>query len=151
AYLVPWGASASARFLAAALREDLKLLTGDRPFKLASRTYPAGTLIVRVKDNDAGLEEKVGRLAKMSGAEVDATDTGWVDEGAGFGSNRVFSVPRATVAVAWDRPVGAVSAGAVRYVLERQFGYPVTPVRTDQIARGDLSQFQVIILPDTGR
>jgi hypothetical protein len=105
---------------------------------------------VKVKDNAADVADKVERLAKSSGAEVYATDTGWVDEGVNFGSNRVFAVPRANVALAWDRPTNTASAGAARFILERQFGYPVSVVRTDQLARGDLSQFQVIILPDVG-
>ena len=150
AYLVPWGVSAAARFLAAGLQDGLQIATTDRAFKLAGRTYGTGTLIVKVRDNAADVHEKVARLAKSSGAEVYATDTGWVDEGANFGSHRVFSVPRAVVAMAWDRPTGASSAGATRFVLEREYGYPVTVVRTDQLARGDLNQFQVIILPDTG-
>jgi hypothetical protein len=150
AYLVPWGVSAAARFLAAGLQEDLKILTSDKVFKLAGRTYPTGSLIVKVKDNAADVAEKVERLAKSSGAEVYATDTGWVDEGVNFGSNRVFSVPRASVALAWDRPTNSGAAGATRFLLERQYGYPVSVVRTDQLARGDLNQFQVIILPDTG-
>jgi hypothetical protein len=32
-------------------------------------------------------------------------------------------------------------------VLERQFGYPVTPVRTPRLATADLARFQVVILP----
>jgi zinc carboxypeptidase len=149
AYLVPWGVSAAARFLTAGLQEDLKILTTDKVFKLAGRTYPAGSLILKVKDNAPDLAEKVERIAKSSGAEVYATDTGWVDEGVNFGSSRVFGVPRAVVALAWDRPTAPASAGAARFILERQYGYPVSAVRTDQLA-GDLSQFQVIILPDTG-
>jgi hypothetical protein len=150
AYLVPWGVSAAARFLAAGLQEGLHILTTDKVFKLAGRTYPTGSLIVKVKDNAPDVAGKVERLAKSSGAEVYTTDTGWVDEGSNFGSGRVFPVPRPAIAVAWDRPTAASSAGAARFVLERQFGYPVSAVRTDQLARGDLSQFQVIILPDAG-
>ena len=150
AYLVPWGVSAAARFLAAGLQEDFKILTSDKVFKLAGRSYPTGSLIIKVKDNAPDLAAKVERIAKSSGADVYTTDTGWVDEGVNFGSNRVFAVPRAVVAEAWDRPTSASSAGATRFILERQYGYPVTSVRTDQLARGDLSQFKVIILPDTG-
>ncbi len=150
AYLIPWGVSSAARFLTGGLQAGLHISTSDKSFKLAGRTYPNGTLIVRVKENAPDLAEKVERLAKSSGAEVYTTDTGWVDEGVNFGSQRVFSVPRAVIALAWDRPTGASAAGATRFLLERQFGYPVTVVRTDQLARGDLSQFQVIILPESG-
>ena len=149
AYLVPWGVSSAARFLASALQEDIKIDTTDKEFKLAGREFPRGTLIVKVKGNTPDLAAKIDQLAKSSGAEIVATNTGWVDEGANFGSNRVFSVPKPVIALAWDRPTSSAAAGATRFVLEREYGYPVTVVRTDQLARGDLSQFQVIILPET--
>jgi hypothetical protein len=43
----------------------------------------------------------------------------------------------------------ASSAGAARFVLERQYGYPVTIVRTAQLGAADLSKFQVLILPES--
>ena len=150
AYLVPWGVSSAARFLASALQEGLKIDTTDKEFKLAGRSFLPGTLIVKVKENAPDLAAKIDQLAKSSGAEIVGTNTGWVDEGANFGSNRVFSVPRPAIALAWDRPTSAAAAGATRFVLEREYGYPVTVVRTEQLARGELDQFQVIILPETG-
>ena len=57
---------------------------------------------------------------------------------------------RPAILLAWDRPTNANSAGAARWVLERQFGYPVTVIRTQQIADADLTKFQVIILPEGG-
>src|SRR5262249_38030775 len=149
AYLPAWGSSAGARFIAAGLQDGLRIATTDKAFKLNGRTFGSGSLIIQVKENAADVHEKVNRLAKSSGAEVYTTNTGWVDEGTNFGSHRVFPVPRPVVALAWDRPTGASSAGAARFILERQYGYPVTVVRTDQMARGDLNQFKVIILPDT--
>jgi hypothetical protein len=38
----------------------------------------------------------------------------------------------------------------VRFVIERQYGYPVTPIRTSQFGTADLSKFQVLILPSGG-
>ncbi len=150
AYLVPWGIAASARFLSAALQDNLRIATSDRAFKQDGKIFPSGSLIVKVKENGPDLADAMARLAKSSGAEIHTTDSGWVDEGPNFGSHRVFSFPRIKVALAWDRPTGASAAGATRYVLERQYGYPVSVVRTAQLATGDLSQFQVIILPDSG-
>jgi hypothetical protein len=46
--------------------------------------------------------------------------------------------------------VSAYSAGNLRYVLEREFDYPVTVIRVDQLRGADLSRYQVLILPDTG-
>ncbi|HEY2012398.1 MAG TPA: peptidase M14, partial [Bryobacteraceae bacterium] len=150
AYLVPWGTTAAARMLTASLREGLRVRSSDKKFTLGGRVYPDGTLIVMVKENPAGVHESVQKLAAASGAEVVATNSGWVDEGPNFGSSRVLYMKHPAILLAWDRPTNASSAGTVRYILERQFGYPVTVVRTQQMAGADLSKFQVIILPEGG-
>ena len=150
AYLVPWGTQAAGRFLSAALRANIKLHSTDKGFAQNGRKYPNGTLIIKVKENSADLAASLQKLAAASGADVYSTDTGWVDDGVNFGSRYVFAVPKPSIALAWDRPTGASSAGHTRFVLERQFGYPVTPVRTQSLASGNLSRFDVLILPDSG-
>jgi hypothetical protein len=82
--------------------------------------------------------------------DVHATGSGWVDEGINFGSRHVVPLRKPVVALAWDRPVSAGSAGHTRFVLERQFGLPVTPIRSAMLGSADLSRFQVLILPDAG-
>ncbi len=52
--------------------------------------------------------------------------------------------------MAWETPTGPTSAGGLRWMIEREYGYPVTIIRTAQIAGSDLSQYDVIILPDGG-
>jgi len=42
------------------------------------------------------------------------------------------------------------SAGNTRYVIEQQFGYPVTVIRTPSLRRADLSRYDVLILPAQG-
>ncbi len=150
AYLAPWGTTAAARFMTSALREGLRMHSSDRKFAIADRVYPAGTLIVKVKENPESVHATVQKIAGATGAEVVASPTSWVDQGPDFGSRHVFFMRKPAIAIAWDRPTGAGSAGQLRFVLERQFGYPVTPIRTQQLATADLSKFQVIILPDGG-
>jgi hypothetical protein len=148
AYLVPWGTAASARLLAGALRDGLRVLSTDKKFTQNGRVYPDGTLIVMVKDNPSDLHETLRKLAAATRAEVVATDTSWVDDGPNFGSSRVVYMKPPAIAIAWDRPTNATSAGQTRFVLERQFGYPTTVVRTQQLAGADLSRFQAIVLPE---
>lgn len=150
AYLAAWGSSAAGRLLAAALRQNLEVFSSDRPFALRNVRFPAGSLIFKVKDNPPDLHERLARLAAASGANLYATDTGWVDEGVNFGSQHVLRVRQPRIALAWDTPVYSSSAGATRFVLERQYGYPVTPIRVAQLAAADLSRFQVLILPAGG-
>ena len=150
AYLVPWGTAASGRFMTAALRDDIRMYGADKPFSQGGRTYPSGTLVVPVKENAAHVADIVAKIAKNSGAEVIATGTTWVDDGPNFGSRYTPFLKKPAIALAWDQPTNGTSAGETRFVLERQFGYPVTVVRTQQLASADLSKFQVLILPDSG-
>ena len=100
--------------------------------------------------NPADLGERLARLARETGAEAYGTNSGWVEDGVNFGSRWVVAIKKPAIAIAWDTPAQSGSAGATRFVLERQYGYPVTPIRTAQLAGADLSKFQVLILPSGG-
>ena len=148
AYLVPWGSAAAARLLTAALRDGLVILTADKAFTQAEFEYPAGTLIFKTSDNPVDLAGRLRTISAETGASVCAVDTSWVDNGINFGSDNVFRMRRPRIALAWDEPTQATSAGACRFVLERQFGYPVTAVKTRMMGSVDLAEFHVVILPD---
>ncbi|HEY1497595.1 MAG TPA: M14 family metallopeptidase, partial [Candidatus Solibacter sp.] len=150
AYLVPWGSQAAGRLLTAALRQDLKVDSSDKPFAQNGVNFPAGSLILKAAINPADLSERMTRMARETGADVYAANSGWVDDGVNFGSRWVVPIKRPTIAIAWDTPTQSASAGATRFILERQYGYPVTPIRTAQLAGADLSKFQVLILPSGG-
>ncbi len=148
AYLVPWGSMAAARLLTAALRDGLVILTADKAFTQGETPYPAGTLIFKTSDNPGDLGERLRTVSAASGADVYAVDTSWVDDGINFGSDNVVRMRRPRIALAWDEPTQSLSAGACRFVLERQYGYPVTAVKARMMASLDLAEFNVIILPD---
>jgi hypothetical protein len=148
AYLVPWGSAAAVRLLAAAHVAGLYVHSADKSFTLQGVKYPSGSLIFKVRDNPPDLATKLAEMARSTGASVTAASTAWVEEGVNFGSRSVVRLRRPSIALAWDTPATATSAGATRFVLEREFGYPVTPVRASQLATADLSGFTVLILPD---
>ncbi len=150
AYLAPWGNAAAGRLLAAALRQDFRVWSSDKGFTQNGTKYPRGTLILKAKENPPSLHDAIPKLAASTGAEVFATDTGWVEDGVNFGSRYVVHVRKPAIALAWDQPVSSGSAGHARFVLERQYQYPVTPIRTQLLGAADLSRYHVLILPDQG-
>ncbi len=150
AYVIPWGTSGAAKMLTSLLHSNYKIVSNDRPFTLDGKRYELGALVLKVKDNPATLEQEVHKLAESTGADVDAHNSSWADEGPTFGSSHFSSLRKPAILIAWDRPTQAGSAGQARFVIERQFGYPTTVIRTDQIAGADLSKFQTVILPDGG-
>ncbi|MBM3762551.1 MAG: peptidase M14 [Acidobacteria bacterium] len=149
AYLVPWGTQASAKFLAEAFKADLKILSAGKTFTQSGRKYPNGTLILQVKENPDTIHDTVAKLAISSGADIIATNSSWVDEGPNYGSNNTISLKRPNVAIVWDTPVSSQSAGATAFVLERQYGYPVTRLRARSLGFVDLSKFHVLIVPES--
>lgn len=146
-YIVPWGEASAVRFLAAALREGLRVKSNDKAFTNVGNEYPAGSLIIDVADNSEDLYGVVSRIARESGADVVAVNDSWVTEGPSFGSANVVRHNAPRVAMAWDEPTNSYSAGNTKFVIERQFGYPVTAIRVDTLASADLRRYQVLILP----
>jgi hypothetical protein len=149
AYLVPWGTQGSTKFLAEAFKAELKMLSAGKAFTQNGKKYPNGTLIIQVKENAETIHDTVARIAVMSGADVVATNSSWVDEGPNYGSNNTVSLKRPNVAIVWDSPISSQSAGATAFVLERQYGYPVTRLRGRSLAMVDLSKFHVLIVPES--
>ncbi len=148
AYLVPWGQNGAAALLAELLRLGVKARCIDRSFTHEGVVFPAGSYVIRVQDQPADLHTRLRDLAAAHGVSPVCADSSWMDSGPDFGSGRSLArkVPR--VAMAWDRPVNANSAGWARYLLEQRYGIPVTPLRTHQIDDVELDRFTVLILPE---
>lgn len=147
AYLIPWGSGAAAAVIDL-LESGVRVHTADRPFTMGGRTYPAGTAIIRVSEHDASLSSTFGTvLALHPTVEVVPTDTGWVEQGISLGSGEISDLKAPKVAMAWDAPASSLSAGWMRYVIERRFGQPVTAIRAETLRRVDLRKFDVLALP----
>lgn len=148
AYLIPWGTHASVEALSDMFKQNLRVHSSDRPFRLNTVSFNQGTLIVKIKDNPADLFDRMKKLSADYGVDVYPTDSSWVDDGPNFGSENITYLPRPRVVLVYNTPTNPNSAGWTRYQLERRFGYPVTTIRADQMRSADLSKYNVIILPD---
>jgi hypothetical protein len=149
AYLIPWGTGAAAA-VSELLQGGVRVSFAPAPFTIAARRYATGTAIVRVAANAdvKDLHQRVTAVAaKHGGMEVVPTDTGWVDEGISLGSGEVANLRAPKVAMAWDAPTSSLSAGWMRYMIERRFGQPVTAIRTGTLQNVDLRRFDVLALP----
>ncbi|WP_085305605.1 M14 family metallopeptidase [Colwellia polaris] len=148
AFIVPWGDMAAGRFLTAALQQGITIKSADQAFTLANnQQFTAGTLIIEKRRNDDDIAAKVTEIAKSTGAQVQGVDSSWVTKGPSFGSGNTVTMSAPKIAMAWDNPVSSLSAGNTRFVIERQFNYPVTAIRTTTLKNADLSNYQVLILP----
>lgn len=148
AIAVPWSDSGQARLVTLALREGIDGRVTDKAFTTGGRSFPRGTVVFSAGSNTP---EKIARLAALAGevgAETVALESGWVDSGPNLGSEHFARLALPRVAVAWDDGVSPLSAGALRYVLEQRIGLPVTPIRTARLGRADLTEYDVLLVPE---
>ncbi len=146
--IVPWSDSGQARLVTLAVRAGLEARVTNEAFTQSGRTYPRGSVIFTTSANGAEGMAKLAALAQEIGAHTVATDSSWVDDGPNLGSESFARLTLPKVAMAWDDGVSQLSAGAMRYVLERRLGLPVIPIRTNRFSRADLSDYDVVIVPD---
>ena len=142
--------TAGMRFLTAALKEKLPVRSIEEAFTLDGKSYAGGAFIVPRAGSPADLDERVRRIAADSGAEVTALASSWVSSGPSVGSDQATALKAPRVAMAWDDPTDPESAGSIRHILEREYGWPVTAVRTRRLGSADLSRYDVLILPSGG-
>jgi hypothetical protein len=148
AVAVPWTDSGQARFVTLALREGIEARVTDKAFTKNGREFPRGTVVFPAGSNTPEKMARLTALAREVGAHTVAMDSGWVDDGPNLGSESFVRLTLPRVAVAWDDGISQLSAGALRYVLERRIGLPVTPIRTQRLARADLSEYDVLLVPE---
>lgn len=150
AYVVAWGQNGAAALLAELLRLGVKARSIDEPFVLDGVEYPAGSYVVRVHGQPPDLHARMRELAQAHGVTPYCADSSWIERGPDFGTDEGLALKVPRVAMAWDRPVVANSAGWLRYLLEQRYGVPVTPLRTHELGRVELDRFTVLILPEGG-
>lgn len=148
-YVVPWTDGGQARLVIAALKAGLMGKTTDVPFVQNGRSFPSGSTVFTNADNNADLEDALKSLAAEIGAEIVPMATSWVDDGPNFGSTSFAAMRMPKVAIAWGNGTSPTSAGNTRFVLERQLGIPVAPIRVSTMRRADLALYDVLIIPDT--
>ncbi|RMH23206.1 MAG: hypothetical protein D6696_01295 [Acidobacteria bacterium] len=108
-----------------------------------------GTVVARVGQNDASLHQAVRQLAAEHGVAVRAVATGLAAPGLpALGSADVVPVRRVAIALLAEEPVHPYSFGWAWYVLDRQYGLPVTVLRADSLGRTPLAPYQTLVVPD---
>lgn len=148
-YVVPWTDGGQARLVIAALKAGLSGKTTNEAFVQNGRTFPSGSVVFALADNQDTLGAELSQLAREIGAEIVPMANSWVDDGPNFGSSSFAAMKVPRVAIAWGIGTSPTSAGNTRFVLERQLGIPVSPIRVSTVSRADLSLYDVIIIPDT--
>ncbi|RIJ26087.1 carboxypeptidase [Henriciella barbarensis] len=149
-YVVPWSDAAQAKLVLGALDAGLTGRATTEAFTVNGREYPRGSVVFPLAANDSDFATTLNGLATEIGAEYVALQSSWVEDGPNYGSDKFVALTMPKVAMAWGEGTSPTDAGAARYVLERELGIPVAPIRVGTLSRADLGRYDVLILPDAG-
>ncbi|HJU88756.1 MAG TPA: M14 family zinc carboxypeptidase [Gemmatimonadaceae bacterium] len=149
AYVFSPDPSGAPRLAYQLLAEGYRVAVSERPLEAAGKQWPRGTYVVRVARNDTSLATRLDALARESGVEVHGVSSAFTDAGQyGIGSEAVTSLVEPRIALVGGDGVSQPGYGAIWWSFERRYGIKFTPVSTLWLSFGDLSQFNVILIPD---
>lgn len=149
-YVIPWYGVPSARTAGQLMQAGVKLRVAEMPFEINGQRFERGSIIVIKKGNDAVwnlVPEMVSRYANENQVKVSSVNTGFVDKGFDFGSDKVHFLHAPKVALLTGEGVSSLDAGEVWHFFERELGYPVTLINANDFRRINKSDYQVFIMP----
>jgi hypothetical protein len=131
------------------MRGGVRLAIGTQPIEAGGEQWPRGTYIARVTRNDSTLHHRIDSLARESGVDVTGVASAFTDEGQfGIGSEIVAALELPKVGILGDEGVNQTAYGALWWTFERRYGIDFLPLTHGYLSGGDLSELNVIILPD---
>jgi Zinc carboxypeptidase len=146
-YLVNYNSFADVKFLAALLNAKIKVRYAEKDFAYNGKSFPKGTIIILKKSNEDKLQQ-FADLAKTFDASVTIVNSGFMESGFDFGSEKVHLIKKPTVVLLTGKGVNANAAGEVWHLFEQQLNYPVSLMNADEFAGSALKNIDVLIMPD---
>ena len=146
-YLVNYTSFADVKFLAALLNAKFRVRFAEKDFTYNGKAFQKGTIIVLKKAN----EDKLQQFADMANAyqvTVTEVNSGFMETGFDFGSEKVHLLKRPNIVVLTGRGVNPNAAGEVWHLFEQQLNYPVSMINAEEIDGSTLKNTDVLILPD---
>jgi hypothetical protein len=108
------------------------------------------SFIIKKSDNVSDLRNQLQEVSAATGVRFDAANTAWTEEGPDLGSNDVQFLEKPKVALITQMPTDPTSFGAMDYLFDQRYGFPMTAVPAHLLNDINLSDYNVLILPDQG-
>jgi hypothetical protein len=149
AYVCEWKSMEDVKFLAALLKQNIKVRYSETAFESDGKKFDAGSLIIARNGNkQKDFDDLILKIAGINGRSLTFLYSGFVDKGADLGSSLIKYISKPNVMLVAGDGVSSGSMGEVWQLFEQQIGYPVTVVRSQDLTRIKWSDFDVAIFPD---
>ena len=146
-YLIEYNSFSDGKLLATLLTKGIKVRYAEQNFSYAGNKYNKGTLIVLKNDNKLHIQELL-TLTSSFNANVTGINTGFMDTGLDFGSDKIRLIKTPTVAMVTGEGSSSTASGEVWHLFEQQLNYPIVLINANNLANVNLKGIDVLIIPD---
>lgn len=148
--LIPYTSLNSAKLMAQLLKQGVKLRYATAPFQYKGKDYGRGTIIVlKTSNSTVNWNAIANEACQKFHVQADAVETGFMDKGMDFGSPDIRVINAAPkVALVSGEQTSSLGAGEIWHFFDQQLDYPLTLVNANDLARFNLKNYQVLIIPD---
>ncbi len=135
--------------VASLLQEGWKVRSARLPFQIEGRQYGRGTVLLRVRENGAGLHAAMNSRADSMGIVVHAVGTALSTSGPDLGGNDFILLREPRIALVGGPETSITSFGALWHMFEDGLHMRVSLLPLQSVANADLRKYTVLVLPST--
>ncbi|RYF91941.1 MAG: zinc carboxypeptidase [Chitinophagaceae bacterium] len=151
AYAIPWQSAAGASAATQLLQNGVRLRFSETAFETGGNRFGNGAVIVTKKGNEkfgSALWKMVADVCNERKVKTYPVQSGMVDKGFDFGSSYVRPMKAPRVMLLTGEGVSSTAAGEIWHFFDTELKYPITLINANDFGRINLSNFDVIIMPD---
>lgn len=146
--LIPYTSLNAAKVLASLLANNVRVRFSADPLTYNGKSFGRGTLIVLKGNNIVNWNDIVNKTCSMYNVQPYAVQTGFMDTGSDFGSENVHFIKAPKVALLTGNGVSHTAAGEVWCFFDTELNYPVSQLIAEHLDNINLSNYDVVIMPD---
>ncbi len=146
-YILHYNSLKNANLLSTLLQQNVKIKFNQTPFSFNKTNFAPGSLIILKKGNENKIDE-VLNLAAQSNITVTTINSGFVDSGLDFGSEKVVNLKNPTVAMLTGDGASSYGAGEVWHLFEQELNKPITLINVNDFGINNLKNYNTLVIPD---
>ena len=150
---IGWGATYDSfedgQFLAALLKEDIKVRFTLSPLSNGGKNWKHGSLFIFRGDHldRPNYADEVRQIAAKFSKRLEPIQTGYAAQGPDMGSELLQWIKKPRVAILAEGNVSSYNYGEIWHFFEQQLHYPIHQVRVGELSDRVLDQIDVLIMP----
>ncbi len=149
AYLFAPARSGAAPLAFRLLASGYRVNVATDSIEAGGRFWPRGTFVVLASRNAQTLGTTLDRLARERGVPVTPVASAYTERAQfGIGSSAIAALKRPRIAVVGDEGLSQTAFGALWWTMDRRWNVDFEHLNWAALTGGDLSRFDVIVMPD---